>query len=162
MRSADAARSARQFTAECNPWNQLHPFPVPALIPPGGKFRSVAGATKRSVSLQRFAGARRPISETLRATPAKTGGRPSVRRLDELHRITIAYISAMAPRRITTFRIDEELLDGLRVIEERDGVPVPEQVRRSIRAWLVERGLKLKAAPRRALTHRKGLTRRPD
>ena len=47
----------------------------------------------------------------------------------------------MPPRKITTFRIDEELLDGLRVVEQRDGVPVPEQVRRGIRAWLETKGV---------------------
>ena len=47
----------------------------------------------------------------------------------------------MAQQRIiTTFRIDPELLAGLRAIQERDGVPVSEQVRRAIRAWLEERG----------------------
>lgn len=44
-------------------------------------------------------------------------------------------------RRIATFRIEEELLEGLREVEERDGVPVPEQVRRSIRAWLESKGI---------------------
>jgi hypothetical protein len=46
----------------------------------------------------------------------------------------------MPVRRITTFRIDEDLLDGLREIQERDGIPVAEQVRRAIRQWLETRG----------------------
>jgi hypothetical protein len=62
----------------------------------------------------------------------------------------------MTLRRITTFRIDEELLTGLREVQERDGVPVPEQVRRAIRAWLDEKGVTLKkSAPRRVSPRRK-------
>jgi len=60
----------------------------------------------------------------------------------------------MTQRRITTFRIDEELLEGLRAVEERDGVPVPEQVRRSIRAWLESKGVIVTMAPRRVPARR--------
>lgn len=52
----------------------------------------------------------------------------------------------MAPRLITTFRIEEELLDGLREVYDRDGVTVPEQVRRAIRAWLDLKGIGAKTA----------------
>jgi hypothetical protein len=41
-----------------------------------------------------------------------------------------------------TFRIDQELLDGLHLVWERDGVAVSEQVRRAIRAWLESKGVK--------------------
>lgn len=47
----------------------------------------------------------------------------------------------MSPRRVTTFRIDEELLDGLREVFDRDGVMPGEQVRRAIRAWLEAKGV---------------------
>ena len=43
---------------------------------------------------------------------------------------------AATARRVTTFRIDEELLSGLQEVWTRDGVAVSEQVRRAIRAWL--------------------------
>jgi Arc/MetJ-type ribon-helix-helix transcriptional regulator len=43
---------------------------------------------------------------------------------------------------VTTFRIDQELLDGMDEVWERDGVAVSEQVRRAIRAWLESRGIK--------------------
>jgi hypothetical protein len=61
----------------------------------------------------------------------------------------------MAPRRITTFRIDEELLKGLREVWERDGVPVPEQVRRAIRTWLESKGVMKKAGRKRADTRKR-------
>lgn len=46
----------------------------------------------------------------------------------------------MTPRKIVTFRLDEDLLDGLQAVWERDGVSVPEQVRRAVQAWLESRG----------------------
>jgi hypothetical protein len=41
----------------------------------------------------------------------------------------------------TAFRIDPEILRGLREIKERDGVPVSEQVRRALSAWLESKGV---------------------
>lgn len=37
------------------------------------------------------------------------------------------------------FRIDRDLMAGLKFVAERDGVPQSEQVRRAIRAWLESR-----------------------
>lgn len=51
----------------------------------------------------------------------------------------------MSPRTMTTFRIDDELLSGLREIAEREGILVPEQVRRAIRLWLESKGVQPKA-----------------
>lgn len=45
--------------------------------------------------------------------------------------------------RAATFRLDEELLDALQVVKERDGIPATEQVRRALRAWLEARGVVL-------------------
>ena len=60
----------------------------------------------------------------------------------------------MTPRRMATFRVDDELLEGMRMVYERDGVQPSEQVRRAIRMWLESKGVKV-AAPRRARTRRK-------
>lgn len=46
----------------------------------------------------------------------------------------------MSPNRMASFRLDEELLEALKTVQERDGVPQTEQVRRALRAWLEERG----------------------
>lgn len=54
-----------------------------------------------------------------------------------------------------TFRIDTDILEGLDAIKERDGVPVSEQVRRALRAWLESKGVEKEAASRRAGTRRK-------
>lgn len=47
----------------------------------------------------------------------------------------------MTPKRLTNFRIDDELMDALETIRERDGIPVSEQVRRAIELWLAEKGV---------------------
>ena len=56
-------------------------------------------------------------------------------------------------RRVTTFRIDADLLDGLQEVWERDGVAVSEQVRRAIRAWLEQKGV-VKAQRKRSTRRR--------
>jgi len=42
----------------------------------------------------------------------------------------------------TAFRIEPEILEGLQAIKDRDGVPLSEQVRRALRAWLESKGVK--------------------
>ena len=63
----------------------------------------------------------------------------------------------MTPKRVTTMRIDDELLEGLREVWERDGVAVAEQVRRAIRAWLEQKGVDVKKTDRK----RAGTRKRP-
>jgi hypothetical protein len=58
-------------------------------------------------------------------------------------------------RRVSTFRLDDDLLEGMQLIWQRDGVQPSEQVRRALRAWLESKGIKMKAAPRRAQTRRR-------
>jgi len=64
----------------------------------------------------------------------------------------------MAPtRKIATFRLDDHLLEGLRIVLERDGVPPSEQVRRAIAMWLDAKGVTVKKPERR----RAGTRKRP-
>jgi hypothetical protein len=60
----------------------------------------------------------------------------------------------MTPRRKYSFWIDEDQVEGLRFIKERDGVLESEQIRRAIDAWLEEKGVK-RADRRRAQTRRR-------
>ena len=53
------------------------------------------------------------------------------------------------------FWIDPEARKGLEAIKDRDGVPVAEQIRRAIAAWMAERDATAKAAPRRVSPRRK-------
>jgi hypothetical protein len=61
----------------------------------------------------------------------------------------------MSPKKLTNFRIDEELLTGLERLRLDRGISVSEQVRRAIQDWLVKQGVKVKAAPRRVSARRK-------
>jgi hypothetical protein len=62
----------------------------------------------------------------------------------------------MTPRKLHTFRIDEDLLQAMQEIWERDGIQVSEQIRRAIRAWLQTKGVALRRAERkRAATHKR-------
>jgi hypothetical protein len=58
------------------------------------------------------------------------------------------------PRTLTNFRIDPELLEALREIRQRDGLPIAEQIRRAIRQWVEGRGV-VKAERKRAGTRRR-------
>ena len=53
------------------------------------------------------------------------------------------------------FWIEPEARKGLEAVKERDGIPVAEQIRRAIAAWLAERDATAKAAPRRVSPRRK-------
>jgi hypothetical protein len=48
----------------------------------------------------------------------------------------------------TAFRIDSEILDGLRRVKERDGIPLAEQVRRALQVWLKGKGVTTTARKR--------------
>lgn len=63
----------------------------------------------------------------------------------------------MTPKKYAGFRIDEELLEGLNQVWERDGITAAEQVRRAIRTWLEEKGVSVKKTERK----RAGTRKRP-
>ena len=46
----------------------------------------------------------------------------------------------MAPLRQTNFLLDDEVIDALKRIKERDGIPVAEQIRRALAAWIESKG----------------------
>lgn len=54
----------------------------------------------------------------------------------------------------TAFRIDEDVLATLRAIKERDGVPISEQVRRALAAWVRQEG-DVKTDRKRAATRKR-------
>ena len=51
-------------------------------------------------------------------------------------------IGNMTPKILTAFRLDPELMDGLKAIKARTGAPIAEQVRRAIVAWLKKNDVK--------------------
>jgi hypothetical protein len=46
-----------------------------------------------------------------------------------------------AQRKLAAFRLDDDLLKGLQIVYDRDGVLPSEQVRRAVRAWLEAKGI---------------------
>ena len=63
----------------------------------------------------------------------------------------------MTPReRVLTFRPDDDILDAMEALRERDGAPYSEQVRRALRMWLESKGvLHVKTARKRAATRKR-------
>ena len=47
----------------------------------------------------------------------------------------------MSPKELTAFRIEPEIMHGLRRVKDRDGVPLSVQVDRALRAWLEKKGV---------------------
>jgi len=47
---------------------------------------------------------------------------------------------------LTAFRIDRAVMEGVRRVKDRDGVPLSVQVDRALRAWLRKRGIDVEAA----------------
>jgi hypothetical protein len=46
----------------------------------------------------------------------------------------------MPQRRLVAFDLDEDLIRGIKLVRERDGIFQAEQVRRALRQWLEQRG----------------------
>ena len=71
------------------------------------------------------------------------------------------YIAYMSPTEQTAFRLDMDLMEGLRTVKERDGIPISEQVRRAVKAWLESKGVEAgrktseKAGRKRAATRKR-------
>lgn len=61
----------------------------------------------------------------------------------------------MSPKAMTTIRLKPDLLEAMRSVKEREGIPMAAQVDFAVRDWLKRRGLEIKATPRRAQTRRK-------
>jgi len=56
----------------------------------------------------------------------------------------------MRPRhRTKNIRLEAELLDGLQDVKVRDGIPVNEQIRRALIAWLRHKDITVTALPKR-------------
>jgi predicted DNA-binding protein len=64
-----------------------------------------------------------------------------------------AFVSPSAKKQ-TAFRIDPEIIERLRAIKERDGIPVSEQVRRALTVWIEAKG-DLKTGRLRAATRKR-------
>jgi hypothetical protein len=66
------------------------------------------------------------------------------------------FIQCGMPKEMTAFRIDPQIMDGLRRVKDRDGVPLSIQVDRALRAWLQKKGVSV-AKPKAARSNRRRL-----
>jgi len=63
-------------------------------------------------------------------------------------------VSEMTPtKKLYSFWIDPQHLEGLKAVKERDGILPSEQIRRALADWLVRKGVLAK--PRRPRTRRR-------
>ena len=73
--------------------------------------------------------------------------------------LTLQYLTIYTRSTVTlkpaTFRLETEILDALQHVREQDGIPVSEQVRRALRAWLDARNVTVKKAERKRAATRK-------
>jgi hypothetical protein len=61
----------------------------------------------------------------------------------------------MSPKELTAFRVQPDLMEAMRQVKERDGIPISRQLDFALRDWLRKKGAMPKAARRRAVTRRK-------
>ena len=61
----------------------------------------------------------------------------------------------MSPKEMTTIRLEPELLELMRDVKAREGIPVAAQVDLAMREWLKNRGLKVKTERKRAATRKR-------
>ena len=74
-------------------------------------------------------------------------------------RLTQLYIMCytspyVTPLKQTAFRIEADLITALKEIKRRDGIPLSEQVRRAVHAWVDSKGV-TKTERKRASTRKR-------
>ena len=52
----------------------------------------------------------------------------------------------MSPKELTAFRVEADIMAGLRRVKDRAGVPLSVQLDRALRVWLEKKGVTLKKA----------------
>ena len=52
----------------------------------------------------------------------------------------------MSPKELTAFRVEADIMEGLRRVKDRDGVPLSVQVDRALRVWLEKKGVSAEEA----------------
>jgi hypothetical protein len=61
----------------------------------------------------------------------------------------------MSPKQFTAFRVAPEVLQAMRELKARDGVPMSVQVDFAVRAWLGTKGVQIKEPGRKRPASRK-------
>jgi hypothetical protein len=61
----------------------------------------------------------------------------------------------MSPKEPTAFRIETALLNAMRAVKDREGIPVTVQIEKAVREWLEQRGAIVKPERKRAGTRKR-------
>jgi hypothetical protein len=81
--------------------------------------------------------------------------------LHQISRRVVDCCTTMATQqRLASCRLDEELITAMKALQDRDGVPQSEQVRRALMAWLQDRGVLATPVPVRKTARKRAATRK--
>jgi len=70
--------------------------------------------------------------------------------------VFIQSMHVMSPtKELTAFRMDPEIMAGLRQVKERDGIPLSVQLHRALETWLEKKGVRAKKTERKRAASRK-------
>jgi len=61
----------------------------------------------------------------------------------------------MSPKELTAFRVDPHIMEGLRQVKDRDGIPLSVQVHRALEVWLNSKGVTQRKTERKRAATRK-------
>jgi hypothetical protein len=61
----------------------------------------------------------------------------------------------VSPKELTAFRMSPELMQAMRALKEKDGIPVAVQVDRAVRAYLKSKGIATESDRKRAVTRKR-------
>lgn len=61
----------------------------------------------------------------------------------------------MSPKEFTGFRIDDRLLEAMRMLRDTEGIPVTTQVEMAVRDWLKKRGVIVKSERKRVAARKR-------
>ena len=64
-------------------------------------------------------------------------------------------VCCVSPKDKTALRLEQGLLDALREIRAKEGIPVTTQIEFTIRDWLKKKGASVKAQSKRAVTRKR-------
>jgi uncharacterized protein (DUF4415 family) len=73
----------------------------------------------------------------------------------ELVRRSVDIAAMTPPKQLTALRLDDDLLEAMRRLQERDGISLSEQVRRALRPWLEMKGVIEKVRRKRVVTRKR-------
>lgn len=61
----------------------------------------------------------------------------------------------MSPKELTAFRMAPEVMEALRGVREKEGIPVAVQIDFAIREWLKRKGVHVRTERKRASTRKR-------